>query len=128
MARQLPKLAALAVAGALALALPAFAALKVGTPAPDFSAPAYLVGEPFTFTLADALEKGPVVVYFFPAAHTHGCNLAAALFSQAHDQFTASHATLIAVTAGKHAEMAEFPLDSQACGSTSQKHGSTTWM
>src|SRR3546814_9209818 len=63
------------IAAVIALAAPAFAALKPGTPAPDFSAPAYLAGEPFTFKLADALEKGPVVVYFFPAAHTPGCNL-----------------------------------------------------
>src|SRR3546814_2510295 len=69
------------LAAGIALAAPAFAALKPGTPAPDCSAPAYLAGEPFTFKLADALEKGPVVVYFFPAAHTPGCNLEAALFA-----------------------------------------------
>ena len=56
-----------AIAGALALTAPSFAALKAGDPAPDFSAPAYLAGKPFTFKLADALKKGPVVVYFFPA-------------------------------------------------------------
>src|SRR3546814_20867698 len=48
----------LAVAAALAFAAPAVAALKVGAPAPDFSAPAYLAGEPFTYQLADALKHG----------------------------------------------------------------------
>jgi peroxiredoxin len=81
------KLAALALVGAGTLASPAFAALKEGASAPDFTAPAYLAGKAFTFNLVDALKKGPVVVYFFPAAHTSGCNLEAHLFSQAIDQF-----------------------------------------
>ncbi|PKM42082.1 MAG: peroxiredoxin, partial [Gammaproteobacteria bacterium HGW-Gammaproteobacteria-1] len=71
------KHATLTLVAALAFAAPSFAALKVGTAAPDFSAPAYLAGEPFTFQLADALKHGPVVVYFFPAAHTPGCNIEA---------------------------------------------------
>ena len=69
------KFAASAVIGAVAFAAPALAALKVDAKAPDFSAPAYLAGAPFTFNLADALKKGPVVVYFFPAVHTPGCNM-----------------------------------------------------
>ena len=104
------------LAAALALAAPAFAALKPGAPAPDFSAPAYLAGEPFTFKLAEALERGPVVVYFFPAAHTHGCNLEAALFSQAIDKFKARHATVIGVTAGNTDELAEFSKETEHCG------------
>jgi hypothetical protein len=49
------KLAALAFVGMATLAAPAFAALKEGAQAPDFTAPAYLAGQPFTFKLADAL-------------------------------------------------------------------------
>ena len=53
----------LAAAAALFLAsMPAFAALKAGDPAPSFTAPAYLAGEPFEYSLAEALQKGPVVV------------------------------------------------------------------
>ena len=115
MARELPHLAVLATAGALALALPAFAALKVGAPAPDFSAPAYLAGEPFTFRLADALEQGPVVLYFFPAAHTPGCNLEAHLFSEAIGKFKAAHATVIGVTAGNTEALAAFSRDGSTC-------------
>ena len=65
--------------GALALLLgcvfatPSFAALKPGDAAPDFTAKAALGGEEFTFSLASALKKGPVVLYFFPKAFTTGC-------------------------------------------------------
>jgi len=107
--------AALAALTAL-IATPAFATLKPGDKAPDFSAAAYLAGQPFTFKLADALKKGPVVVYFFPAAHTSGCNLEAHLFSDAIDQFKAQKATVIGVTAGKVAELADFSKETEHCG------------
>lgn len=106
---------ALAVATALVLASPSFAALKVGTHAPDFSASAFLAGKPLTFKLSDALKKGPVVVYFFPAAHTSGCNIEAHLFSQAIDQFTAQNATVIGVTAGNTDQLAEFSKETEHC-------------
>ena len=55
---------------ALLLAAPAFAALPVGAKAPDFKAVASIGGKRFEFVLADALKKGPVVLYFYPAAFT----------------------------------------------------------
>ena len=107
----------LAAAAALVLvATPAFAALKVGDRAPDFTAPAYLAGEPFDYRLADALESGPVVVYFFPAAHTPGCNLEAHLFSEAIEDFKAEGATVIGVTAGNIDELADFSKETEHCG------------
>jgi len=109
-------LTAAAVVGAAALATPAFAELKAGAKAPDFTAPAYLAGQPFTYKLADALKKGPVVVYFFPAAHTSGCNLEAHLFSEAVDQFKAAHATVIGVTAGNVDQLADFSKETEHCG------------
>ena len=114
--KSLLKFAALALVGATTLASPAFAALKEGTQAPDFSAPAYLAGQPFTFKLAEALKKGPVVVYFFPAAHTSGCNIEAHLFSEAIPQFTAAHASVIGVTAGNISELAAFSKETEHCG------------
>jgi len=107
---------ALGCAAAAALTTTAFAELKVGAKAPDFTAPAYLAGQPFTYKLTDALKKGPVVVYFFPAAHTSGCNLEAHLFSDAIDQFKAAHATVIGVTAGKVDELAAFSTETEHCG------------
>jgi peroxiredoxin Q/BCP len=113
--KSLIKFAALALVGTAVLAAPAFAALKEGTQAPDFTAPAYLAGKPFTFKLSDALKQGPVVVYFFPAAHTSGCNIEAHLFSQAIDQFKALHATVIGVTAGHTGELADFSKETEHC-------------
>jgi len=59
------------------------AALQVGTKAPDFTTRAALGGKEFTFSLADALKKGPVVLYFFPAAFTPGCTQEAHDFAEA---------------------------------------------
>ena len=113
--RRFPSIAVLAAAIA-ATAAPAYAALEVGAKAPDFTAPAYLAGKPFTFKLADALKQGPVVVYFFPAAHTPGCNLEAHLFSEAIDKFKAQHATVIGVTAGNTDQLAAFSAETEHCG------------
>ncbi len=113
--KPLMKFAALALVAAATVVPSAFAALKEGTQAPDFSAPAFLAGKPFTFSLADALKKGPVVVYFFPAPHTAGCNIEAHLFSQAIDQFKAEHATVIGVTAGNLDQLAAFSKEADHC-------------
>ena len=104
-----------ALALAATLALPAFAALKPGTQAPMFTAPAFLAGKAFTFDLAAALKKGPVVVYFFPAAFTPGCNVEAATFSQAIGKFEAQGASVIGVTAGNTERLAEFSQDTEKC-------------
>lgn len=114
--KPLLKFAAVALVAASTLAAPAFAALKEGTQAPDFTAPAFLAGKPFTFKLADALKQGPVVVYFFPAPHTSGCNVEAHLFSQAIDKFKAQHATVIGVTAGNLDQLAAFSKETEHCG------------
>lgn len=102
-------------AALLVLSAPALAALKPGDAAPAFSAPAYLAGKPFTFDLKAALAKGPVVVYFFPAAFTPGCNVEAAAFSQAIDRFKAQGASVIGVTAGNTERLAEFSKDTEKC-------------
>ena len=79
-------------------AAPAFAALKEGDSAPDFKAQASLAGKEFTFSLSDALKKGPVVVYFYPSAYTGGCNIQAHTFAEDHDKFAAAGATVIGVS------------------------------
>jgi peroxiredoxin len=107
---------ALAAAAAALLATPAFAALKAGDKAPDFTAQAFLAGKPMNFSLAEARKKGPVVVYFFPAAHTQGCNIEAHLFSEAIDKFKAEGASVIGVTAGKTNELAAFSQETEHCG------------
>lgn len=91
------------------------AALNEGDPAPDFTATAYLAGEPLQYRLADALSNGPVVLYFFPAPHTSGCNVEARLFSEAIDDFKAEGATVVGVTAGKLDELADFSREAEHC-------------
>jgi len=82
----------------LALAIPVYAALPDGTKAPDFTTQATLAGKEFKFSLAEALKKGPVVLYFYPAAFTPGCTVEAHLFAEATDQFKALGATVIGVS------------------------------
>ncbi|HEV2677939.1 MAG TPA: peroxiredoxin [Aliidongia sp.] len=83
------------------LATPALAALKPGDAAPDFTAPATLAGKEFTFSLADKLKDGPVVLYFYPAAFTSGCSVEAHDFAEATDRFKALGASIIGVSADK---------------------------
>src|ERR1700757_93805 len=90
---------ALFTAAATALiAVPAFAALPDGTKAPDFSTDASLAGKTFHFSLAKALKKGPVVLYFYPAAFTPGCTVEAHEFAEATAKFQALGATVIGVS------------------------------
>jgi peroxiredoxin len=108
-------LASAALALTAVAAVPARAALEQGATAPDFTAPAYLAGKGFTFNLDEALKKGPVVVYFFPAAYTPGCQIEAHLFAEAADEFKAQHATVIGVTAGNTDKLEKFSTDTQYC-------------
>lgn len=112
--RYLFRIVVLAVA-MVTFSLPAAAVLKVGDRAPDFSLHAYLAGKPFTFNLADALKKGPVVVYFFPAPHTPGCDIEAHLYSQAMDKFKAKGVSVIGVSAGNLDQMAVFSRQTRYC-------------
>src|SRR5262245_35998446 len=80
------------------LAAPAYAMLNQGAKAPDFKARASIGGKQFDFSLADALKKGPVVLYFYPAAFTPGCTLEANNFAQAMDEFERLGATVIGVS------------------------------
>ena len=84
------------------------AALKQGDVAPDFKAEASLAGKEFTFSLRDALKKGPVVVYFYPAAFTGGCNLQAHTFAENHDKFAAANASVIGVSLDSISRLNDF--------------------
>ncbi len=80
------------------LTAPASAALAIGTKAPDFTLQATQGGNVFTFNLAAALKKGPVVLYFYPAAFTPGCTIEAHEFADAIDEYKALGATVIGVS------------------------------
>jgi thioredoxin-dependent peroxiredoxin len=100
---------------ALALAMPALAALKTGATAPDFTAAASLAGKHFTFSLGEALKKGPVVVYFYPSAFTGGCDLEAHTFATTKDKFDAAGATIIGVSADSIKRLDAFSADPKYC-------------
>ena len=97
------------------LALPALAALKIGDKAPDFSARGSLAGKEFSFSLADALKKGPVVLYFYPSAYTKGCDLEAHTFAEHKDQFDAAGATIIGVSGDSIERLNQFSADPDYC-------------
>jgi peroxiredoxin len=86
----------------------AFAALPAGAVAPDFQLPGALAGKALTFSLDMALQQGPVVLYFFPAAFTAGCTIEAHEFAEATDAFHKLGASVIGVTAGNVDRVAEF--------------------
>ena len=105
----------LGLVGAIAIALTAHAALEVGTMAPTFEARASLAGEPFDFSLREALDKGPVVVYFYPSAYTQGCNIQAHTFAENMDEFTAAGASVIGVSLDNIERLNDFSADPEYC-------------
>ena len=99
----------------VSIAMPALAAVKMGDSAPDFSAPASLAGKEFSFSLKDALKKGPVVVYFYPSAFTGGCNIEAHTFAVNKNKFDAVGATIIGVSHDSIARLNDFSADPEYC-------------
>lgn len=97
------------------IAMPALAELEAGEAAPDFTVDGFQAGEPVSFHLAEALENGPVVLFFFPAAFTSGCEAQAASFAESIAEFEALGAQVIGVTAGNTDRLAEF--STQHCAS-----------
>jgi peroxiredoxin len=99
----------IAAAAILALTGPTcLAALPVGADAPDFTAQAALGGKTFTFSMAQALRKGPVVLYFYPKSFTKGCTIEAHNFAEAAPQFEALGASLIGMSNDDIATQQEF--------------------
>lgn len=111
------RIAGALVSGAMAalVAVPGLAALQPDAPAPDFTATASQAGKDFTFSLKQALAKGPVVVYFYPAAYTGGCDLEAHTFATEKDKFTQAGATIIGVSADSLARLNQFSSDPKYC-------------
>lgn len=107
-----PMIAAAAAAFALFCA-PASAELASGATAPVFEAKGALAGKPFSFSLASALKKGPVVLYFYPKAFTSGCTLEAHAFAEASDQFKAAGATVVGMSNDDIATLQKF--STEAC-------------
>ncbi len=100
---------------AAAAAMPARASLDVGDRAPDFTIEAVLAGRSYRFSLAEALAKGPVVLYFFPAAFSDDCSVEAHAFAEAMPGFEALGATVVGVSGDDLSTLRRFSV--QACQS-----------
>jgi peroxiredoxin len=95
-----------------------FSQLKVlskGSKAPIFTSKASMAGNEFDFSLKKALDKGPVVLYFYPAAYTGGCDLEAHTFAEMKDKFTAAGATIIGVSADDIERLKSFSSNPDYC-------------
>src|SRR5450755_3836627 len=90
-----------------------YAALDVGDAAPNFTASAALNGKVFQFSLAESLAKGPVVLYFFPAAFSVGCSIEAHEFAESISKYEALGATVIGVSSDDIDTLGKFSV--QAC-------------
>lgn len=93
---------------AMLVATPSMAALAPGAKAPDFTTRGAIAGKVFTVHLAEQLKKGPVVLYFFPAAYTGGCNAEAHAFAEAIPAFKKAGATVIGMSADTVDTLAKF--------------------
>lgn len=89
--------------------------LQEGSDAPLFTAQASLDGKEFEFSLKEALDRGPVVVYFYPSAFTGGCDLEAHTFSTMKDEFEAAGTTIIGISADDMERLNAFSSDSEYC-------------
>jgi thioredoxin-dependent peroxiredoxin len=104
-------LAGIGAVGALAATLfvtSANASLKQGDKAPDFSTQGAMAGKTFPFVLSKELHKGPVVLYFFPAAFTSGCTQEAHEFAEASEEFTKMGGHIFGVSADPIDKLARF--------------------
>jgi thioredoxin-dependent peroxiredoxin len=97
------------------IALPAHAALQPGSAAPEFTTQASLAGKSFEYSLKESLQKGPVVVYFYPSAYTGGCNIQAHTFAINHEKFVEAGASIIGVSLDNIARLNDFSADPQYC-------------
>ncbi len=93
----------------------ASAQLKPGAQAPDFTLEATLAGNAYPFSLGEALKKGPVVLYFYPAAFTKDCTIEAHDFAEATDEYKQYGATVLGVSADNLDKLKEFSVS--ACRS-----------
>jgi thioredoxin-dependent peroxiredoxin len=104
--RLTPLLAAIALVGA-----PANAALRVGAKAPDFQTRGAIGAKQFNLKLSRQLRKGPVVLYFFPAAFTQGCTLETREFAEKIDDFRKAGATVVGMSGDPIDKLSRFSVE-----------------
>jgi thioredoxin-dependent peroxiredoxin len=95
------RIALIPALASLILASPLAAALAPGAKAPEIKTQAALAGKIVDFTLSKSLAKGPVVLYFYPAAFTHGCTLEARAFAEQIGAFQQAGASVVGISIDK---------------------------
>jgi len=93
---------------AAVIATPAAATLATGAKVPDFTTRGATAGKISTINLKSVLKKGPVVLYFFPAAFTPGCSAEARAFAAAIGDFKKAGASVIGMSADPVEVLADF--------------------
>lgn len=104
------QLMALSLAVAL-LPFKAQAELPIGVQAPNFDTQVALAGKEQAFSLQAALARGPVVLYFYPAAFTKGCTLEAHAFAEAMDEFAAAGASVVGMSTDNIEKLKRFSVE-----------------
>lgn len=107
------------IAAAIAVSASAsasWAVLPVGAKAPAFQTQGALGGKKFTLKLKDQLSKGPLVLYFFPAAFTQGCTLETRAFADNIDAFREEGAQVVGMANDPIDKLADF--SEKECRST----------
>jgi peroxiredoxin len=94
---------------------PGFRRVEGGRIGARFQAQASFAGKASSYSLKDALRKGPVVVYFYPSAYTGACNVQAREFAERSDKFGAMGASIIGVSLDSIARLNEFSADPEYC-------------
>lgn len=61
-----------------------------------------------TFRLADALGKGPLVIFFYPRDETPGCTVEVCTFRDAHAELAAAGATVVGISSDSVASHQKF--------------------
>ena len=103
-----PVATAFSILSLTCLAAPVSAALAPGAKAPPLIAKGARAGKSVQVDLRKELRKGPVVLYFFPAAFTSGCNIEAHAFAEKIADFQKAGATVLGMTAGNTDQLRRF--------------------
>jgi peroxiredoxin len=77
------------------------ASVDNGTAGCGYRVDAALGGKEFKFSLAEALKKGPVVLYFYPKSFTSVCTVEAHEFAENIENFAAAGASVIGLSGDK---------------------------
>jgi peroxiredoxin len=86
---------------------PAHAELKVGEKAPLFTADAARAGAQLSFSMADALRRGPVILYFYPQGPKDTCYVENYEFSFVAGRLERAGITVVGLSSDRLAAVAE---------------------